>query len=440
MQISDARLASRWKVWQRLDVGWRKVVMTGRTRIFRLLGFFVALLCAGCGAAGTGVSGGGTAAAPSITQQPADQSIPMGLTAGFSVVASGTNLSYQWSRNGTPISGATGSTYNTPSLDFSDTGATFTVAVSNTQGTVSSNPAKLTVTARAPRPGDLRFQQVDAASTLNGYSIIPPAIYGPYTTYLGGITPGGSGFGEATGTPLFLSNSGGLWQFTPFSLPTGVTGLDTGYLYGPSSDLQSVLSSPGLGQGSTVLNAPNSVITSISFSVLPTLLGTQSLPFALSYVQSNRSTGFDLMQQTVDPLAFQSAVTQEGLHSRVVTAASFNGSQITYMSYGWTSDPSTIYESKVTIATLDTATDAMVSLAQQGYIITATGSSLTSDGSKVLLVGTRVRGDTMARPFLVGSVFTGMIDDVFSKGYAVVGVVNEFSGDNLVVKNYVGER
>jgi len=360
----------------------------------------------------------------------------MGLTAGFSVTASGTNLSYQWSRNGTPIGGATGSTYSTPSLDFSDTGATFTVRVSNAQGTVISNPARLTVTARAPKPGDLRFQQVDATSTLNGYSIASAA----YGTYLGGITSGGSGFGEATGTPLFLSNSGGLWQFTPFSLPAGVTGLNTGYLYGPSSSLQSVLSSPGVGQGSTALNAPNSVITSISFSVLPTLLGTQSLPFALSYVQSSQSTGFDLMQQTVDPLAFQSAVTQEGLHSRVVTAASFNGSQITYMSYGWTSDPSTIYESKVMTVTLDTAVDAMTSLAQQGYIITATGSSLTNDGSEVLLVGTRVRGDTMPRPFLVGSFSTGTIDEVFNKGYAVVGVVNEFWGSTLTAKNYFGER
>jgi hypothetical protein len=84
--------------------------------------------------------------APTITTQPASRTITLGQTATFSVIASGTSpLSYQWNKNGTAISGATSSTYVTPATIGSDNGAQFTVTVSNSAGTVTSNPAILTV-------------------------------------------------------------------------------------------------------------------------------------------------------------------------------------------------------------------------------------------------------------------------------------------------------
>src|SRR6185436_17828649 len=47
---------------------------------------------------------------PTITTQPANQTLTAGQTATFSVVASGTPpLSYQWQKNGSNISGATSS-------------------------------------------------------------------------------------------------------------------------------------------------------------------------------------------------------------------------------------------------------------------------------------------------------------------------------------------
>src|SRR5437667_12310739 len=52
------------------------------------------------------------AVAPSITTQPASQTVTVGQTASFSVAATGTApLSYQWRKNGTAISGATSSSY-----------------------------------------------------------------------------------------------------------------------------------------------------------------------------------------------------------------------------------------------------------------------------------------------------------------------------------------
>jgi hypothetical protein len=89
--------------------------------------------------------------APSITSQPASQTITAGQTATFSVTASGTTpLSYQWQKNGTAISGATSSSYTTLAETTSDNGAQFIVVVSNSAGTVTSNTAVLTVNPVAP--------------------------------------------------------------------------------------------------------------------------------------------------------------------------------------------------------------------------------------------------------------------------------------------------
>src|SRR5207245_1552847 len=67
-------------------------------------------------------------------------------TSTFSVTASGTApLSYQWSKNGTAISGATSASYTTPATTSSDNGAQFTVVVSNSVGSVTSSAATLTV-------------------------------------------------------------------------------------------------------------------------------------------------------------------------------------------------------------------------------------------------------------------------------------------------------
>ncbi|HMN22321.1 MAG TPA: immunoglobulin domain-containing protein [Ottowia sp.] len=88
------------------------------------------------------------AVAPGIVHQPADQSVPAGSSASFTVEASGTApLSYQWYRDGQPISGANGATLTFPNVGDTDNGATFHVVVSNDSGSVTSNPARLTVTA-----------------------------------------------------------------------------------------------------------------------------------------------------------------------------------------------------------------------------------------------------------------------------------------------------
>lgn len=258
----------------------------------------------------------------------------MGLTGSFSVAAGGTPaLNYQWSKDGAPISGATSGSYTTPATAFSDTGESFTVTITNSAGSVTSTPATLTVTARAPLAGDLRFQQVDAASTVNGYSFDGSAI----TTVLS--NNGYFTFGNATGTPLFVGTNCCLWQFLPWSLPTGVTGLTAGYLRDQLDYFQDDLNGTRPADGIGNLSTPNIVITSLS------LLEADDL-FGLSWIQSAESSGFDMAQHTVALSDLQAAATQEGEQSRVITAVSYNGSDVVYLSYGWQGDTSSIYEAR----------------------------------------------------------------------------------------------
>ena len=61
------------------------------------------------------------------------------------MVASGTApLSYQWRKNGANISGATSSSYTTPTTVASDNGSLFSVVVSNPYGSTTSANATLT--------------------------------------------------------------------------------------------------------------------------------------------------------------------------------------------------------------------------------------------------------------------------------------------------------
>jgi hypothetical protein len=86
--------------------------------------------------------------APTITTQPANQTVTVGQTATFSVTATGTApLTYQWQKNGGNISGATAAGYTTPATVAGDSGAKFDVVVSNTVGNQTSTMATLTVNA-----------------------------------------------------------------------------------------------------------------------------------------------------------------------------------------------------------------------------------------------------------------------------------------------------
>lgn len=87
-------------------------------------------------------------APPTITTQPANVTVTAGATASFSVAATGTApLTYQWKKGGTAITGATSASYTTAATTLADNGASFTVTVTNAQGSATSAAAVLTVQA-----------------------------------------------------------------------------------------------------------------------------------------------------------------------------------------------------------------------------------------------------------------------------------------------------
>ena len=90
--------------------------------------------------------------APVITNQPQSITVSEGNQASFSVTATGTPpLSYQWRKNLVNISGATSSTFTIPAVVPGDQGS-YSVVVSNSAGSVTSNNATLTVTAANQLP------------------------------------------------------------------------------------------------------------------------------------------------------------------------------------------------------------------------------------------------------------------------------------------------
>lgn len=88
-----------------------------------------------------------------ITAQPAAASVTAPATATFTVTATvtqGATLTYQWTKGGTTITGATSASYTTPATSAGDDGSVFAVVVSAVGATsVTSNNATLSV-ASAP--------------------------------------------------------------------------------------------------------------------------------------------------------------------------------------------------------------------------------------------------------------------------------------------------
>jgi hypothetical protein len=89
------------------------------------------------------VSGLTPCAPPAITAQPGSLTRCAGVSATFSVTATGAT-GYQWRKNAVDIPGATGSSYTIASPAAEDAGS-YTCVVSNTCGTTTSSAATLTV-------------------------------------------------------------------------------------------------------------------------------------------------------------------------------------------------------------------------------------------------------------------------------------------------------
>lgn len=150
-----------------------KIVPYLQLRIFPavLLGL-LGLILVGCGKDSTNKpnstpSTPTTTTAPTITAQPASLTVTTGAAATFSVTATGTApLTYQWRKNGGGIGGATSASYRLSSTTMSDNGATFSVVVSNSAGSVQSSTATLSVNPASGPGAIITTQPSDATVTV----------------------------------------------------------------------------------------------------------------------------------------------------------------------------------------------------------------------------------------------------------------------------------
>ncbi len=122
-------------------------------------------------------SAGGTTASLSITVNPSapviivgpeSQPVVLGMSGYFTVLVSGTgSLSYQWLKNGEPIGGATSVSYMTPTVIQTDSGAAFSVVVSDTYGgSATSQPATIQISSGFTEIASLTTQRFWHTATL----------------------------------------------------------------------------------------------------------------------------------------------------------------------------------------------------------------------------------------------------------------------------------
>jgi hypothetical protein len=360
------------------------------SRVIRVLlpgvGFIVCIWLAltGCGSG----SGSGSVAPPSqavvITTQPVSQIVPIDRSATFTVAATGsTPLSYQWSKNGVQIPGATNASYTTPTVALSDSGSNFEVTVSNASSSAVSNAVTLTAGARAPAIGDLRYllwQQVTVPWANGGNA----GFIGPGSTVEMESVTDGLGTPLEIGSTMFNS-TGCAWPFSFLFVPTSMNGLglDMYYQWDATnytpyeSYLQSIV-------------APNAVITSMDLEPACDAIG-------VSWVQTAQTGVFDYRQEAVPPAQIQATVAADGAGGRIVTAVTFDDSSgnAILISYGWSGDTTTAYDAETVVATPAEVASQATTLANEGYFISAFGGN---DNDGYMLIGMRVHGDTLPRP------------------------------------------
>jgi parallel beta-helix repeat protein len=151
--------------------------------------------------------------APSISADPSNQTVCSGASAGFSVTASGSSLTYAWRKNGSPLSnGGNISGADTATLTINPTSSldigSYDVIVGGCNPPATSMAATLTVNA-PPGCSISGASAVCAGSTGNTFS----APIGGTLTYGWSISGAGTIFGSTT-SQLVSVNTGSSGSFT----------------------------------------------------------------------------------------------------------------------------------------------------------------------------------------------------------------------------------
>jgi hypothetical protein len=213
--------------------------------------------------------------APTITTQPANQTVTAGQTVTFTVVAGGTApLSYQWQKNGVSIAGATSSSYTTPATTTADSGSSFTVVVSNSAGTVTSAAATLTVNA-APVAPTITTQPANQTVTA-GQTVTFTVVAGgtaplSYQWQKNGVNIAGATSSSYTTPATMTSDSGSTFRVVVTNSAGTVTSSAATLTVNPAP-------TPAIQVSSTSITFPSGVVgTTTSQALIITNTGTATL-------------------------------------------------------------------------------------------------------------------------------------------------------------------
>jgi hypothetical protein len=138
---------------------------------------------------------------PVVTTQPEANYVNIGMPAQFSVAASGSGtISYQWFKDGTPVTGQTSSTYRIPIVATTDMG-TYSVRVTDANGSAMSDPAALTIEFFNAVESQADVWDVKAGATITSHSDLNP-FEGTIDGMFGGLSWGYTVFADnmPTGT------------------------------------------------------------------------------------------------------------------------------------------------------------------------------------------------------------------------------------------------
>jgi len=121
--------------------------------------------------------------APVILNQPKSQTVLLGSAVLFTVtVQENLGVTYQWYFNGTAIAGATSAAYTITSASASQAGS-YTVSVNNTDYSVASNVANLTVTVPSSAPSITQQPQSESVNLGSGATFTVTGSGTPNPTY-----------------------------------------------------------------------------------------------------------------------------------------------------------------------------------------------------------------------------------------------------------------
>jgi hypothetical protein len=355
------------------------------------------------------------AVAPTITTQPASQTVTAGQTATFTVVAGGTApLSYQWQKNGTNIAGATAATYTTPATATSDSGSTFRVVVNNTTGTVTSAAATLTVTTAAVAP-TITTQPTNQTVTAGQTATLTVVAGGTaplsYQWQKNGVNIAGATGAIYTTPATAASDNGSTFRIMVDNTAGSVTSASATLTVNPAPVPGIQVSSSTINFGSDVVGSNSSQALIITNSGAATLTITQVTETGAAFSVSGFSLPLNVNvgQHTIITVAFQptavsavsgnvsivsnapSSPTAVGLAGAGVAATLTLGISPASLSFGNVTTGTTSGSQNVTITNTGNAnvTISQIGVSGAGYTATGSGTPVTLTPTQTLTLVTQ---------------------------------------------------